>query len=246
LAIPAIRGTLVRVTVKSKPRAQLMLPMRNRQTFLEQHFDKGEAGGLFIPGDLDLELGDDVDVELHFVEEQVRFHIRATVKWKRSLTGRRSIPPGVGIEFLAIDKATEQQILRFAEGNESVSHRDRDRRYALAVEVRVETDSSGPDRVTLDGTTDDISEGGCFVITDANIDVGTKVDLKLKVPGPLFGRLHMPAHVAWRREQASAHTGIGIAFDFTSDRKRSQMKKAIALLKEKMMRELQIKTPRTS
>ena len=45
--------------------------------------------------------------------------------------GRRSLPPGVGIEFLPAEQATAAQILRFAEGKESVSHKERNRRYAL-------------------------------------------------------------------------------------------------------------------
>jgi Tfp pilus assembly protein PilZ len=65
--------------VTSKPRAQLLLPIRNRAAFLDAYFSKNETGGLFVPGELDVELGDDVDVELHFTEEQVRFHIRARV-----------------------------------------------------------------------------------------------------------------------------------------------------------------------
>ena len=46
----------------TKQRAQLLLPLRNRAAFLDAHFDKGDAGGLFVPGELDVELGDDVDV----------------------------------------------------------------------------------------------------------------------------------------------------------------------------------------
>jgi Tfp pilus assembly protein PilZ len=225
--------------MRARPRAQLLLPMRNRQAFLEQHFQKGEAGGLFVPGDLEVELGDEVDVELHFAEEQVRFHIRAQVKWKRQNAGRRSIPPGVGIEFLAMDRATEQQILRFAEGKESVSHVERERRFAVQMDVRVE----GPRGMELEGTTDDVSEGGCFVVTDVNLDVGTPVVARLKVPGALFGRLKLPAVVAWRREQTT-RSGMGLQFQFETDRQRQKMHKALALLKERMLRDLQVKTPK--
>ncbi len=218
-------------------RAQLLLPLRNRAAFLDAHFDRGD-GGLFVPGEVDVELGDDVDVELHFTEEQVRFHIRARVKWKRSQAGRRSIPPGVGIEFLPSEQRTAAQILRFAEGKESVAHRERDRRYTLHVDVRM--DHRGQE---LTGVTDDISEGGCFVITDVNLEVGTEVELRLRAPGSLFGWLTLPAFVTWRRQQ-SGRDGMGLEFRFTTDRQRAKVKRIVHVLKERMLRDVRVKVPR--
>jgi Tfp pilus assembly protein PilZ len=225
----------------SAVRPQLLLPLHNRAVFLEQVFAKGEQGGLFVPGEVDVALGEEVDVELHFVAEDVRFHIRALVKWKRGPTGRRSLPPGIGIEFLASDRRTQDQLVRFAEGRESVSHVARDsRRFALQVDVRIKGAAG-----ELSGTTDDISEGGCFVLTDVNLDVGTALDLKLRSVGSLFGWLTVPAVVAWRREQ-SGRDGMGLQFQFGSDRVRRKVRKIVALLKERNVRELQILTPRTA
>lgn len=220
-------------------RPQLMLPLKNRAAFLEQFFAKGEQGGLFVPGELDVALGEEVDVELQFVEENVRFHIRAMVKWKRGTLGRRSLPPGVGIEFLASDRRTQDQILRFAEGKESVSHIARDsRRYALQVDVRIKNAVG-----ELTGATDDISEGGCFVLTDVNLDVGTALEVKIRAAGSLFGWLTVPAQVAWRREQ-TGRDGMGLQFQFPSDRMRRKVQKIVGVLKERNVRELQIRTPR--
>lgn len=225
----------------SAVRPQLLLPLQSRAVFLEQFFAKGEQGGLFVPGELDVALGEEVDVELQFVAEGVRFHIRALVKWKRGTPGRRSLPPGIGIEFLASDRRTQEQLVRFAEGRESVSHVARgSRRYALQVDVRIK-DIAGD----LTGTTDDISEGGCFVLTDVNLDVGTSLDVKLRSVGSLFGWLTVPAVVAWRREQ-SGRDGMGLQFQFGSERVRRKVKKVVAHLKERNVRELQILTPRTS
>ncbi len=221
-------------------RPQLLLPLRNRAAFLDQFFAKGEQGGLFVPGELEVALGEEVDVELQFLDEGVRFHIRAMVKWKRGPPGRRSLPPGIGIEFLASDRRTQEQLLRFAEGRESVSHVARDsRRYALQVDVRI-TGAAGE----LSGTTDDISEGGCFVLSDVNLDVGTALDIRLRAAGSLFGWLTVPAVVAWRREQ-SGRDGMGLQFQFGTERARRKVRKIVALLKERNVRELQILTPRS-
>jgi uncharacterized protein (TIGR02266 family) len=247
----------------TKPRAQLLLPLRNRAAFLDAYFSKSpsgrtdapsvttsprtnagdgssmsEQGGLFIPGELDVELGEEVGVELHFTEEQVRFHIRARVKWKRAPVGRRAIPPGVGIEFLPSEQRTQQQILRFAEGKESVNHVARDRRWSLAVDVKVK-DGQGETA----GVTDDISEGGCFVLTSAPLAPGTKVEVKLKAPGTLVGWLTLQGAVTWRRQELG-RDGVGIQFAFESERKRAKVQKIVHVLKERSLRDVRIQVPR--
>ena len=234
----------------SAPRAQLMLPLRNRAAFLDAFFSKSAAAGdqsdqsgsgLFVPGELDVELGDEVDVELTFSEEQVRFHIRAVVKWKRSNVGRRALPPGIGIEFLASEARTQAQIVRFAEGKESVSHIDRERRWALHVDVQVTGET-----VQLTGTTDDLSEGGCFLSTDAPLEPGTKLSVKMRSPRALlFGWLTLQGFVAWRREQPGRN-GVGIEFKFESERQKKKLKKIVEVWKERALRDVRIKVPRVT
>jgi uncharacterized protein (TIGR02266 family) len=226
----------------TRARAQLLLPLRNRTQFLDQYFQKGDAeGGLFVPGELDVTLGDVVDVELSFAEEHVRFHIRAQVKWKRTGPARRSLPPGVGIEFLASEQRTQQRILAFAEGKESVSHRARDRRWHLQVDVTLRAGTS-----TFTGVTDDLSEGGCFVLTDRPMVVGDRVTMRLRAPGTLFGWITLAGIVAWRRvDDVGNSTGVGVELVFESDRQRAKVKKIVDHLKERMVRELKVKTPRS-
>lgn len=254
----------------TRARAQLLLPLRNRAAFLDAYFSRGgssqppalprsvrgaggersedgeghggEGGGLFVPGELDVELGEEVDVELSFTEEQVRFHIRARVKWKRTAAGRRAIPPGVGIEFLPSQQRTQRQILRFAEGKESVHHVARERRWSLAVDVRL---SDGHGAQAAAGVTDDISEGGCFIVTTAPLEPGMRVEVKLKAPGALFGWLTLPGFVAWRRQQ-SGNDGVGIEFAFESERQREKVKKIVHLLKERSLRDVRIQVPRVA
>lgn len=199
-----------------------------------------ESGGMFVPGEIDVTLGEVVDVELFFHEEQVRFHIRAQVKWKRTQVGRRALPPGVGIEFLSSEHRTQQQILRFAEGKESVSHVDRSRRWALHVEVLVHDDASD---ASIAGVTDDISEGGCFVVSEALLDPGARVVVKLKSPGSLFGWLTLDGLVTWRRVEPD-RTGFGVELKFASERQRLKMKKIVDVVRERTLREVRIKVPR--
>jgi uncharacterized protein (TIGR02266 family) len=252
--------------VTSRPRAQLLLPVRNRAAFLDAYFSKaprtftstppaappgdteegapisteGEvtAGGMFVPGELDVALGEECDVELVFQEEHVRFHIRAVVKWKRTQPGRRALPPGVGIEFLASEVRTQEQILRFAEGKESVSHVDRARRWTLQVDVKL-TGEGG----TIVGVTDDISAGGCFVLTDAPLVIGSRVDVKLRSPGTLFGWLTVAGVVSWRRVQPD-RTGVGIELKFESERQQRAMQRILDVVKARALRDVRVKVPR--
>jgi Tfp pilus assembly protein PilZ len=224
--------------VTVRPRAQLLLPLKNRAAFLDQSFDKGESGGLFVPGQLDVQLGEEVDVELQFVEDQVRFRIRGVVKWKRESGGRRSLPPGVGIEFLASEHNTRAHLLAFAKGKETVNHVERQRRYALQVDVKVRHGSSD-----LVGTTEDVSEGGCFVLANPLPPVGAQAELRLRAPGTLFGWITLAATVTWTRSDQHK-SGFGVAFQFDSDRKRLRVQKIVALMKARMLRDVKVHAPR--
>lgn len=220
------------------------MPLRNRAVFREQSFDN-EQGGLFVPGDVDAALGEIVVLEISFLEEQVRFRIRAQVKWKRAASSRRALA-GVGLAFLPSEAQTREQLEAFVDG-ESVAHTERDtRRYALHLEIKVEGD--GIQRGTK--TTDDVSAGGCFLLWDGEPPpVGTTLKLKLSQPGAFFSWITLPAVVCWHRrsEQAGPDTrdGCGVQFQFASDRDKRRTEKLMHVLKERLVRELRVTAPRT-
>jgi Tfp pilus assembly protein PilZ len=221
------------------------LPLRNRAQFLAQSFDQDDTGGLFVPGELDVVLGEEVDLEIAFVEEQVRFHIRAVVRWKRPSTGRRA-PQGVGLAFLSSEATTKGQLLRFARG-EDVDHVEREaRRYALHLEVKLGLDD-GSARVVH---TDDISEGGCFLLVDPPLALGTVVSVTLRAPGALFSWLTVKARVAWRRTQGQGdggpRNGVGVEFLFVDDGQRRRMQKILGAVRERLGRELRVLPPKPS
>ncbi len=224
-------------------RPQLLLPLRNRAQFLEQSFDQDATGGLFVPGDLDVSLGDEVDLEIAFVAEQVRFHIRAVVLWKRPASGRRA-PQGVGLGFLASEATTKGQLLRFARG-EDVDHVEREgRRYALHIEVKLGVDGTAPQVVR----TDDMSEGGCFLLVDPPLPIGTVVHVTLRAPGALFSWLTLRGRVAWRRTQGherdGARNGVGVEFLFDDESQRRRMARLLVNVRERLGREVRVVPPR--
>jgi uncharacterized protein (TIGR02266 family) len=220
-------------------RPTLLLPLRNRGAFLEQYFNKGALGGLFVPGEIDVDIGEEVDVEVSFVEEQVRFHTRAQVRWKRESGARRSLVPGVGIEFLPSEAKTQRALLSFAQGK-SVHHVDRAwRRFGLRVGVKARAEGA-----TKLLATDDLCEGGCFLLTDEPLPIGSAVEVQLKKPGALFG-VRQRATVAWRRDETDRR-GVGVAFVFNSPRERERVEKIVGALKGKIVRELSVVAPRVN
>jgi Tfp pilus assembly protein PilZ len=215
----------------------LLLPLRNRAAFRQQSFEQ-DQGGLFVPGDADIALGDEVELEIHFLAEEVRFRIRAQVRWKRA-SGRRTAPPGLGLTFLASEHAARDQLLAFVEGDD-VNHTERDARR-LPVHVEAQVEIGGHDVICQ---TDDIGSGGCFLLVDKLPPIGTRLQLRLKGPGTLFSWLSLHAVVCWHRRGADRE-GFGVRFIVDAERDRRRVDKLVALLRERVSREVHLQPPRT-
>ncbi len=216
----------------------MFLPLRNRAVFRAQSFENNQ-GGLFVPGDLDVALGEEVVLEISFLEEQVRFRIRAAVKWKRASAGRRALP-GVGLSFLPSEQATKDQLDAFVDGDH-VDHVERDsRRYSLHLEIKV--DGAGMGQSIR--RTDDLSLGGCFLLWDDPPPIGTTLKLKLTAPKAFFSWITLPATVCWHRS-GDERSGCGVQFVFQSDRDRRRTDKLLAVLKERLVREVRVQAPRS-
>lgn len=219
----------------SASRPFLLLPVRNRAAFRQQSFDQ-EDGGLFVPGDADVALGEEVELEIHFLAEEVRFRIRALVRWKRS-SARRSAPPGLGLTFLASEQAARTQLLSFVDGDD-VQHRERDARR-LPIHVEAKVDVAGRDVVCQ---TDDISSGGCFLLTDERPAIGSRVLLKLKGTGALFPWISLVGVVCWHRVDGD-RGGFGVRFVIDSPREQRRIDKLVAVVRERVAREIRLRAP---
>jgi Tfp pilus assembly protein PilZ len=210
----------------------LLLPLRDRAAFRQQSFE-AEQGGLFVPGDADVELGDEVELEIHFLAEEVRFRIRAEVRWKRA-AGRRAAPPGIGLTFLASEDAARTQLLAFVDGDD-VRHRERDtRRLPVHVEARAEI--GGTVEVCQ---TDDISEGGCFLLVSKHPEIGARLVVKLKGTGALFPWVSLGAVVCWHR-QGGDREGFGVRFVPDSEWQRRRLGKLVKVVRERVAREIRM------
>lgn len=217
-------------------RPVLVVPIKNRAEFLEMYFEKGGLGGMFVRGLTELTLGDAVELELRFLDEGMDFRVKGTVRWRRTTGGRRSLPPGVGIEFAPASGAAEEKLVAFAMGKEvAIVHRA-GRRYGAQLAVKV---AHGAQRdVTL---TDDLSEGGAFLVSDAAYEEGDILTLNVRPPGAIFG-ISLNARVAWRRDAEPA--GIGVEFRFDNSRQKQRIEKLVGQLKAQLLGELRVRVPR--
>jgi len=217
-------------------RSTLLIPLRNRKQFLEMYFEKGGLAGLFVKGDAELSIGDEVDLEVQFLEEQRTFRVRGTVRWRRAVAGRVSLPPGLGVEFAPEDVRAQKLLVDFAMGHEvALVHRE-DRRFDASIRVKVQAHGIRETRETSD-----ISEHGAFIVTTAPFDVGETFQLTLHPPRSIFPLL-LDAKVKWRRYDSQP--GIGVEFVFTSEKARARVQRLVGKLKEQMIRELRVRVPR--
>jgi Tfp pilus assembly protein PilZ len=220
-------------------RPQLLLPLRNRAAFAEASFDQApsDRSGMFVPGDIDAPLGQEVELELRFQEERVTFFLTAVVLWKRPSSSRRALPTGTGLGFLPSDAHALSRVLAFVDGAH-VSQKERDgRRLPIVVDVKIDA---------ADGLhkTEDLSLGGCFVLLPRALPLRSRVKVKVRSEQALFGWLSIDGTVAWHRIDGD-QTGVGIRFDIDSDRQRNKLDRLLHALKGRVQR-LHITQPPSS
>ncbi len=213
-------------------RPVLVVPIKDRAHFLDMYFEKGGLGGMFIRGLTQLALGDEVELQLRFLEEAIDFRVRGTVRWRRTTSGRRSLPPGLGIEESG---AAEQKLLAFAMGREvAIVHRE-GQRYGAQLAVKV---TEGSNKSVI--ATDDLSEGGAFLLTEGDYKVGDVLTLNVRPPGAIFG-IALEARVAWKR--GGDRPGVGVEFRFDNPRQKHRIEKLVGQLKAQLLGELRVRVP---
>ena len=209
-------------------RATVIIPMRNRAAFLDVYAEKSGTGGLFVEGDIELPLGEPVDLELHFSSEQVVFRVRAVARWRRARSSRKSVPPGVSFEFSTDDRAAQRLLLDFAHGANVTLVERSSRRFGVQIPARYR----GADGRMITEVTDDVSEGGAFIRSEDPPTVGTAVELKLLPDRSVFG-VGVKAVVAWRRTEG--RSGFGVEFLFDTARRRGRVLKVLSGVRERIL-----------
>jgi hypothetical protein len=104
-------------------------------------------------------------------------------------------------------------------------------------------------RVEIDGLvevckTDDISDGGCFLLVREHPAIGTRLHLKLKGNGAIFSWVSCEAVVCWHR-RGGDREGFGVRFVLDNERERRRIEKLVGVVRERVAREIRPHSPRT-
>ena len=90
-------------TPKAPKQGVMSLTIRDKNTLLAAYMPYLKDGGIFIPTDKSLELGDEVFLLLSLMDEPQRYPVTGKVVWitpRAALGGRRA---GIGIQFSGLE-----------------------------------------------------------------------------------------------------------------------------------------------
>lgn len=215
---------------RPKARPSVLVALRDKAAFLEQYFPGGDGhGGILVPGNLHYTPGDLVVLELNFLSEQKTFRIRGRVTWTRD--EESLLPPAMCAEFLEGERPTRDLVLDFVRGKDVRFKERSDHRFPVSLQIAYKTDAA-----FITDWTDDLSQGGAFIVTERSIPLGTIMPLRIKVPGSLLP-LKLRGVVCWTRSGAGA--GVGVKFLFESERQRRRVQALVAEMKSEIIQQMQ-------
>ena len=184
-------------TVKAK--------LANAGEFLHHYFHEGNLGGMLVPGNTHVDLGQNVNVEIYFLEENRIFHFRGVTRWKR-VKDEPTLPAGIGVEFAESERKARDILIDFARGRRLLVQKRVSRRIPAVIDVEYASDS-----IFLADVTDNVSTGGAFILTNDPPEPGTQLKLRLRPPGYRIG-ISINAEVVWQR--TDERPGMGVRFVF--------------------------------
>ncbi|MBI5496077.1 MAG: TIGR02266 family protein [Deltaproteobacteria bacterium] len=218
------------MAARAKARPTVLVPLRHRQSFLDQYIPGDGHGGLVVPGALRYRPGETLDLELNFLQEQRTFRLRGLVRWRDEPGGPPGQFPGMGVEFLESERDTRDLVLDFAHGKDIAFTERSDHRFPVSLQIAYRSDSA-----FITDWTDDVSQGGAFIVTDRLVPLGTIMPLKVDVPGALLP-LRLRGVVCWTRRAQPA--GMGVKFLFESERQKKKMAALVAQLKSEIIQQV--------
>jgi Tfp pilus assembly protein PilZ len=213
------------MTTRLDVRRTVLLPLKNAAAFFDVYFEQGALGGITVPLDAGLALGEEVDIEITFATESIVFQTRGVARWRR-VAVQRNLPAGIGVEFKPSERRTRDLLLNFARGQATAVIKRAARRFPVVMPV----EWSYSDQVRTD-VTDNVSKSGVFIRTTTLPAIGERIAMKLKPPVFRFG-IDVEGEVMWRQE--SERTGVGLKFINVSKGTQKKLDELIDKIKEQM------------
>jgi Tfp pilus assembly protein PilZ len=186
----------------------LIARYQDRSEFLERYEPSFRYGGVFFPTRKVVEPGEPVLVDVRLPELRDHMLLRGTVMWRQRGKRTKSQRAGLGIEFLATEKAKRDHLLCLARGEIEPDMAQR-RHRRLPIELRVDwrVPQLRERHVSL---VDDIGTGGAFLRTREPPPTGTSLVIELCPPGGTSAHV-IEGRVAWQRH-TPGFEGVGIEF----------------------------------
>lgn len=185
-------------------RPTLLLAVSHREALLQNFQQQDGRTWLYVPGYLRRPVGEQVDLEIALAKERMLFHSRGVIRWKR-MNGQRSLPAGVGVEFLEEEIDTRDLLLSFCSGDVANVHPRRHRRFPVIMPAECAVNGH-----TARGQTLDISREGACLAASSELD-GTPLDagqtLQLDLWLPRQREIVLEAKVRWR-QPSNAKFGV--------------------------------------
>jgi len=205
-----------------KARPTIRLTLRDRGELLECFFHHGTFDGVFVPQNLKLRPGTEVNIELELQEDARTFHVRGVVKWNRR-GAQGNNPAGLGVTFLDSERRTRDLLIDYAKGRTVTMAPRQENRVGVAVQVEYQSGSA-----FLKDMTDDLSESGAFIASNEPMEIGQTVDLALWPPN-CSDPLRIRGEVVWAH--ADERPGFGVKFLFDDDATRAQIARVVEELR---------------
>ncbi len=175
--------------------------------FLEHYEASFPYGGLFFPTRKVIGTGELVVLDVRMPQLRDYTLVRGMVAWHRRARRSDGTRAGLGIEFLASERATRDYLLQVARGSADAHANRRHRRLPTEIRVDWRLPNQADRRASVVG---DIGAGGLFLRTSEPPPEGASLLLEMVPPGALTPQI-IEGRVAWIRDTPGSE-GAGVEF----------------------------------
>lgn len=156
------------------------LEIKNTREFLAGYQPSGGNGGVFCPTRRKIAVGQMVAVKVRLGRRQPPMVVYGRVAWRRPGRHILKIRAGIGVDFLASERAKCDYLLDLA--NAGATARSRRRHERIPVDLPIFWRTVGQ-LEPFTGNLRDVGRGGAFILSAANVALQERVVLEIAPPG---------------------------------------------------------------
>jgi Tfp pilus assembly protein PilZ len=181
--------------------------VKNTREFLAGFQPSGGNGGVFCPTRRNVPVGETVAVKVRLGRRKPPMVVYGQVAWRRPGRHILKIRAGIGVEFLASERAKWEFLLDLARTGASAHSRRRHERVPVDLPISWRLVGS---LEAFSGYLRDVGRGGAFVLSSATVAIQERVVLEIAPPGAEVPMAFI-GRVAWTGKSGSENV-FGIAW----------------------------------